>query len=134
MTSEQEMAVATVRRFVDREVIPVASAMERSGEYPDALVEQMIHLGLFGLNVPEEYGGAAMNYTTFAMIFEELARGWLGLAGILGTHLVVCDILERFGTAGQKQYFLPMLARPLYIFPKMKPGWLEQRNKAHYIL
>jgi alkylation response protein AidB-like acyl-CoA dehydrogenase len=109
--NEREMIVANVRRFVDKEVIPVASAMERRDEYPDALVEQMIEMGLFGLNVPEEFGGAALDYTTFAMVFEELARGWLGLAGILGTHLVVCDIIQRFGTPHQKQRFLPMLAK-----------------------
>lgn len=111
MTGERELIVNTVRQFVDREVIPVASAMERRDEYPDALVEQMVHMGLFGLNVPEEYGGAEMDYTTFAMVFEELARGWLGLAGVLGTHLLVCDILARFATSEQRQRFLPMLAR-----------------------
>jgi alkylation response protein AidB-like acyl-CoA dehydrogenase len=111
MTSERELIVNTVRQFVDNDVIPVASAMERRDEYPDALVAQMEQMGLFGLNVPEEYGGADMDYTTFAMVFEELARGWLGLAGVLGTHLVVCDIVSRFGTAEQKHGYLPMLAR-----------------------
>ena len=109
--TERDLIVNTVRQFVDREVIPVASEMERRDEYPDALVAQMEQMGLFGLNVPEEYGGAEMDYTTFAMVFEELARGWLGLAGVLGTHLVVCDVISRFATADQKQRFLPMLAR-----------------------
>ena len=67
-------------------------------------------LGLFGLNVPEEYGGSEVDYTTFAMIFEELSRGWMGLAGVLGTHLVLCDVLVRFGTEEQKRRFLPGLA------------------------
>jgi alkylation response protein AidB-like acyl-CoA dehydrogenase len=111
MMSERELIVNTVRQFVDKDVIPVASAMERRDEYPDALVAQMEQMGLFGLNVPEEYGGADMDYSTFAMVFEELARGWLGLAGVLGTHLVVCDIVSRFGTARQKRVYLPMLAR-----------------------
>lgn len=110
MTSEQELIVTTVKRFVDREVIPVASAMEHRNEYPHALVEEMRKMGLFGLNVPEEYGGAAIDYTTFAMIFEELSRGWLGLAGVIGTHSVLCDVLVRFGTAEQKRRFLPGLA------------------------
>jgi alkylation response protein AidB-like acyl-CoA dehydrogenase len=109
--NERALIASTVRQFVDKEVVPVASAMERRDEYPDALVEQMIQLGLFGLNVPEQYGGAEVDYTTFAMVFEELARGWLGLAGILGTHLVVCDVISRFGTAQQKERFLPILAR-----------------------
>ncbi len=109
--TERDLIVNTVRQFVAREVIPVASEMERRDEYPDALVAQMEQMGLFGLNVPEEYGGAEMDYTTFAMVFEELARGWLGLAGVLGTHLVVCDVISRFATADQKQRYLPMLAR-----------------------
>lgn len=111
MTIERELIVSTVRQFVDKDVIPVASAMERRDEYPDTLVAQMEQMGLFGLNVPEEYGGADLDYSTFAMVFEELARGWLGLAGVLGTHLVVCDIVSRFGTAEQKRAYLPMLAR-----------------------
>jgi alkylation response protein AidB-like acyl-CoA dehydrogenase len=110
LTSEQQLIVSTVRQFVDKEVIPVASGMEHRNEYPHALVEQMKKMGLFGLNVPEEFGGAAVDYTTFAMIFEELSRGWLGLAGVIGTHSVLCDVLIRFGTAEQKQRFLPRLA------------------------
>jgi alkylation response protein AidB-like acyl-CoA dehydrogenase len=98
LSSEQELMVATVRQFVDKEVVPVASAMEHRNEYPHALVEQMRAMGLFGLNVPEEFGGAEIDFTTFAMIFEELSRGWLGLAGIIGTHSVLCDVLIRFGT------------------------------------
>jgi len=108
---EQELIVKTVREFVDREVMPVASAMEHRDEYPTALVQQMIGIGLFGLNVPAEYDGVAVDYTTFARVFEELARGWLGLAGILGTHLVICDVIATFGTDEQKRRFLPTLAR-----------------------
>jgi len=107
----QQLVARTVREFVDREVIPVASAMEHRDEYPDGLVETMKTLGLFGLNVPEEYGGNEVDYTTFAIVFEELARGWMGLAGILGAHLVLCDVLVRFGTDAQKQQYLPRLAR-----------------------
>ena len=110
LTSEQELMVATVRRFVDKEVMPVASAMEHRNEYPHALVEQMRKMGLFGLNVPEEYGGAGVDYTTIAMIFEELSRGWLGLAGVIGTHSVLCDVLIRYGAEEQKRRFLPALA------------------------
>ena len=102
--------VATVRQFVDKEVVPIASAMEHRNEYPHALVAEMRKMGLFGLNVPEQYGGAEIDFTTFAMIFEELSRGWLGLAGVIGTHSVLCDVLIRFGTEEQKQRFLPGLA------------------------
>ncbi|MDP8979566.1 MAG: acyl-CoA dehydrogenase family protein [Acidobacteriota bacterium] len=108
---ERELMVNTVRRFVDNEVIPVASRLEHAGEYPHALVEQMKALGLFGLNVPEEYGGAGVDYTTYARINEEISRGWMGLAGVLGTHSVLCDVVSRFGTENQKGRFLPGLAR-----------------------
>ena len=107
----QQLIAKTVRVFVDREVIPVASAMEHRDEYPDHLVETMKELGLFGLNVPEEYGGNEVDYTTFAIVFEELARGWMGLAGVLGAHLVLCDVLVRFGTDDQKARYLPRLAK-----------------------
>ncbi|HYL34297.1 MAG TPA: acyl-CoA dehydrogenase family protein [Bryobacteraceae bacterium] len=110
LSSEQQLIVDTVRRFVEREVTPVASAMEHRNEYPHELVGQMRKIGLFGLNVPEEYGGAGVGYATFAMVFEELARGWLGLAGVIGTHSVLCDVLLRFGTEEQKRRFLPGLA------------------------
>jgi alkylation response protein AidB-like acyl-CoA dehydrogenase len=110
LNSEQELIVGTVRKFVAKEVIPVASDMEHRNEYPHALVAQMQELGLFGLNIPEDYGGIGVDYTTFAMIFEELARGWLGLSGIVGSHSVLSDVLVRFGTEEQKRRFLPGLA------------------------
>jgi alkylation response protein AidB-like acyl-CoA dehydrogenase len=109
-TEEQRLILRTVREFVDREVIPVASAMEHRDEYPHALADQMAKLGLFGLNIPEEYGGTEVDYVTFAHIFTELSRGWLGLAGIIGTHLVLCDVMVRFATEDQKRRFLPGLA------------------------
>src|SRR5215510_10169642 len=110
LTSEQEQIVQTVRMFVDAEVIPVATEMEHRDEYPYALVEQMKRLGLFGANIPEAYGGLDLDYVTYAAVFEELARGWLGLAGVVGTHSVMCDVLNRFGTEEQKRRFLPKLA------------------------
>jgi alkylation response protein AidB-like acyl-CoA dehydrogenase len=110
-SSERKLIVDTVRRFVEKEVLPVASEMEHRNEYPHQLVAQMQAMGLFGLNVPDEYGGANVDYTTFAMVFEELSKGWLGLAGVIGTHSVLCDVLVRFATAEQKQRFLPGLAR-----------------------
>jgi alkylation response protein AidB-like acyl-CoA dehydrogenase len=111
LSEHQRMVAQTVRDFVEREVIPVATDMEHRNEYPHALVETMKALGLFGLNVPDSYGGAEIDYTTFAMVFEELSRGWMGLAGIVGTHSVLCDVLARFGTEDQKQRFLPRLAK-----------------------
>src|ERR1700744_2434439 len=96
VTEEQQLILRTVREFVEREVIPVASAMEHRGEYPFELANQMAAMGLFGLNIPEEFGGTEVDYVTFARIFAELSRGWLGLAGIIGTHLVLADVLCRF--------------------------------------
>lgn len=110
LTDEQQLILSTVRQFVEKEVIPVASAMEHGDEYPHALVSQMKEMGLFGLNIPEAYGGAEVDTTTFAMIFEEISRGWLGLAGILGSNSVMCDVIVRFGTDEQKCRYLPSLA------------------------
>jgi len=111
LTEDQRLVQKTVREFVDRDVMPVASAMEHRDEYPEALVETMKSMGLFGLNIPEAYGGADVGYTTFAIVFEGLARGWMGLAGIVGSHLVLSDVLVRFGTESQKKRFLPGLAK-----------------------
>lgn len=107
---EQELIIGTVRKFVAREVIPVASEMEHRNEYPHDLVRQMREMGLFGLNIPEEYGGAGIDTATFAMVFEEISRGWLGLAGVIGSNSVMCDVLARFGTEEQKRRFLPAMA------------------------
>jgi len=111
LAEDQQLVVNTIREFVERDVVPVASDMEHRGEYPHALVETMKELGLFGLNIPEEYGGNPVDYTTFAVVFEELSRGWMALAGIIGTHLVLSDVLVRYGTDEQKRQFLPRLAR-----------------------
>ena len=111
LNEEEQLILATVRKFLDNEVAPVASALEHRNEYPTDIVEGMKKLGLFGANVPEEYGGLNLSYTVFAMIFEEISRVWMGLAGILGTHTVLCDVIARFGTPEQKEWFLPTLAR-----------------------
>ena len=106
----QQHIVANVRQFVERHVTPVASALEHRDEYPHEIVAGMKELGLFGCNVPEEYGGLALSYTTFALVIEELARGWMSIVGPIGTHSVICDIINRFGTDEQKRAFLPGLA------------------------
>jgi Acyl-CoA dehydrogenases len=111
LSDEEQLMLATVRRFLEREVAPVASELEHRNEYPTEIVERMKELNLFGANVPEVYGGLELSYTVFAMIFEEISRVWMGLAGILGTHTVLCDVLARFGTEEQKQKYLPVMAR-----------------------
>src|SRR5690349_18834107 len=111
LDEEEQLILATIKRFLEKEVIPVASELEHRNEYPSALVERMKEIGLFGANVAEAYGGQDLSYTLYAMIFEEISRAWMGLAGVVGTHSVLCDVLATFGTEEQKHWFLPDLAR-----------------------
>jgi alkylation response protein AidB-like acyl-CoA dehydrogenase len=106
----QQQILSSIREFVERQVIPLASQIENNHEYPHEIVEVMKELGLFSCNVPEEYGGLGLSYTTFALIVEELSRGWMSLVGPIGTHSVICDIINRYGTGEQKREFLPGLA------------------------
>jgi len=107
----REEIVSTVRRFVEREVLPVASDLEHRNEYPHALVERMNELGLFGATIPQEYGGLGLDVTTYAMVVEELCRGWMSLSGVLNTHLMLAYMLRVYGTAAQKERYLPAMAR-----------------------
>jgi len=107
----REEIVSTVRRFVEREVLPVASELEHRDEYPHALVERMKELGLFGATIPQEYGGLGLDVTTYAMVVEELSRGWMSLSGVLNTHLLLAYLLRVHGTEDQKQRYLPPMAR-----------------------
>ncbi len=102
--------VETVRRFVEREVIPVASGLEHADEYPEAIVEQMKAMGLFGVAVPEEYGGLGLDLVTYASIVEELAYGWMSLSGVVNTHTIAVSLLVAHGTEEQKKRWLPRLA------------------------
>jgi len=106
----REEVVATVRRFVAREVIPVASDLERADAYPDELVGQMKELGLFGVTIPEEYGGLGLDLLTYIGIVEELCYGWMSLSGIINTHAMCATNILSFGTEAQKQRWLPDLA------------------------
>jgi alkylation response protein AidB-like acyl-CoA dehydrogenase len=110
LTDDEQTIVATVRRFVDREVQPVVHELEHSNAYPEALIEQMKELGVYGLVVPESYGGLQVSTACFAAVTEELARGWMSLAGAMGGHSVVVSLLARFGTEEQKEKYLPALA------------------------
>ena len=102
--------IATVRRWVARDVIPVASDLEHSDEYPDAIVEQMKQLGLFGITIPEEYGGLGLDLFTYIGVIEELSYGWMSLSGIVNTHTMCALNILRYGTDSQKQKWLPELA------------------------
>ena len=110
LNDEQRLFRDTLRNFVDKEIVPVARDWEQSGRYPTEIVEGMKQLGLFGLAVPEEYGGLAADTVSFALTFEEISRGWMGIAGILGSHSVSCFMLARHGTEEQKARYLPDLA------------------------
>ena len=106
----QQDVVASIRQFVERHVMPVASRLEHADAYPTEIVAGMKDLGLFGAGVPAEYGGLGLDTVTYAMIIEELARGWMSVVGPLGTHSVICDIIHRFGSEAQRRAFLPGLA------------------------
>ena len=110
LTQDQKDFQEAIRAFVDKEIIPVARDMEHSGEYPTAIVEHMKEMGLFGMTIPEEFGGLGVDMTTFSIVFEELSRGWMGVAGILGSHSMACFIISKNGTPEQKAKYLPELA------------------------
>ena len=109
-TDEQKAITEMVRQFVDNEVLPIAEEHDHEDKFPDALVEQMRELGLFGVTIPEEYGGMGLDLTTYAMIVEELSRGWISVSGIVNTHFIGSYLLMKFGTDEQKQEFLPKMA------------------------
>ncbi len=103
--------VNMVRDFVRRDVDPVSSEYERDDIFPAELVEKMKEMGLFGITLPEEYGGMGLDYTTFAIIFEELSKGWMSVSGVIGTHHIMTHVISEYGTEEQKQRFLPAMAR-----------------------
>jgi len=109
--SEARRAIVnTIREFVRREVTPVASQMEHADEYPVELVERMKELGLFGAIIPEEYGGLELDIGTYALIIEEICRGWMSLSGVLNSHLIMAYMVATNGTQEQKERFLPLMA------------------------
>ncbi|GAB38472.1 acyl-CoA dehydrogenase [Gordonia sputi NBRC 100414] len=110
LTDTQEDIVAAVRRFVDAEIIPTAQQLEHDDAYPQKIVDGMAQLGLFGLMIPEEYGGLGESLLTYALCVEELARGWMSVSGVINTHFIVAYMLRQHGTDEQKQRFLPRMA------------------------
>ncbi len=110
LSAEQRLFRDTVRAFAEAEIRPVAAEMEASGEYPERIVGKMRQLGLFGLTIPEEFGGMAADLLSYALAFEEISRCWMGVAGILGSHSLSCWMIAAYGTADQKRAYLPELA------------------------
>ena len=102
--------VSAVREFVQRDVVPTAMRCENDDIYPAELVEQMKEMGLFGITIPEEYGGLGLDFTTFAIIFEELSKGWMSISGPIGTHHIMAEVVAKYGTLEQKQRWLPRMA------------------------
>ncbi|MDW6058993.1 acyl-CoA dehydrogenase family protein [Streptomyces sp. FXJ1.4098] len=110
LTDVQQEILATVRDFVDKEILPVATELEHRDEYPAQIVEGLKELGVFGLMIPEEYGGLGESLLTYALCVEEIARGWMSVSGIINTHFIVAYMLKQHGTQEQKEYFLPKMA------------------------
>ncbi|MBD0323151.1 MAG: acyl-CoA dehydrogenase family protein [Aldersonia sp.] len=110
LTDEEAFLVATVRDFVNRDVKPTVQQVEHANEYPEKWIDQMKHIGIYGLVIPEEYGGSPVSMPCYARVTEELARGWMSLAGAMGGHTVVAKLLTLFGTEDQKQHYLPRMA------------------------
>ena len=110
LTSDQRDILAAVKEFVDNEIIPVATELEHADEYPQAIVDGLKEMGVFGLMIPEEYGGLGESLLTYALVVEEIARGWMSVSGVINTHFIVSYMLVQHGTEEQKQKYLPRMA------------------------
>ena len=110
LTDEQRAITEMVRQFVDEQVIPIAEEYDHEDKFPEGVVEQMKELGLFGVTIPDRYDGMGLDLATYAMIVEELSRGWISISGIVNTHFIGSYLLMKFGTEEQKQRYLPRMA------------------------
>jgi alkylation response protein AidB-like acyl-CoA dehydrogenase len=110
MTDEQQAITEMVHQFADEQILPNAEHFDHEDEFPEAIVEQMKELGLFGVTIPEEYGGMGLDLTTYAMIVEELSRGWISISGVINTHFIGSYLLMKFGSEEQRQKYLPRMA------------------------
>ena len=110
LNDDEAMLVETVRQFVNKEVRPTVREREHANEYPEAWIEQMKRIGIYGLAIPEEYGGTPVSMPCYVLVTQELARGWMSLAGAMGGHTVVAKLLTLFGTDEQKRHYLPPMA------------------------
>ena len=110
ITDDQKAIVEMVRQFVDEQILPNAEEYDHEDKFPEPIVEQMKELGLFGVTIPEEYGGMGLDLSTYTLIVEELSRGWISISGVVNTHFIGSYLLMKFGTDEQKDYFLPKMA------------------------
>jgi alkylation response protein AidB-like acyl-CoA dehydrogenase len=109
-TDEQQAITEMVRQFTDEQIIPNAEKYDHEDSFPEPIVEQMKELGLFGITIPEEYGGLGLDLTTYSMVVEELSRGWISISGVINTHFIGTYLLLKFGSEEQKQKYLPKMA------------------------
>jgi alkylation response protein AidB-like acyl-CoA dehydrogenase len=110
LSEDQSEILKAVRQFVDEQIIPVAQELEHADEYPTEIIEGLKELGVFGLTIPEEFGGLGESLLTYALVVEEIARGWMSVSGVINTHFIVAYMLLRHGTPEQKQKYLPRMA------------------------
>jgi alkylation response protein AidB-like acyl-CoA dehydrogenase len=110
LTDDQRDILAAVREFVDEQIIPVANDLEHADEYPQEIVDGLKELGVFGLMIPEEHGGLGESLLTYALVVEEIARGWMSVSGVINTHFIVAWMLMQHGTPEQKAHYLPLMA------------------------
>src|SRR5690625_1497640 len=110
LTQEQQEILKVVRQFVDNEILPVATELEHKDEYPSDIVDGLKELGIFGLMIPEEYGGLGESLLTYALAVEEISRGWMSVSGVINTHFIVAYMLMHHGTQEQRDKYLPRMA------------------------
>src|SRR5688572_5788977 len=110
LTEDQIEILKAVRQFVDERIIPVAQELEHADEYPTEIVEGLKELGVFGLTIPEEFGGLGESLLTYALVVEEIARGWMSVSGVINTHFIVAYMIKQHGTPEQKDHYLPRMA------------------------
>lgn len=110
LTDIQQEILSTVRNFVDKEIIPHAQELEHADAYPQEIVDGLKELGIFGLMIPEEYGGLGESLLTYALVVEEIARGWMSVSGVINTHFIVAYMIKQHGTQEQKEHYLPRMA------------------------
>src|ERR1700750_901315 len=110
LTDVQQEILRTVKSFVDKEILPHATELEHKDEFPEAIVDGMKEMGLFGLTIGEEYGGLGESLLTYALVVEQIARGWMSISGVINTHFIVAYMIAQHGTEEQKQRLLPKMA------------------------
>src|SRR6476660_5944187 len=110
LTEDQTEILKAVRTFVEEKILPVATELEHADEYPQEIVDGMKELGIFGLTIAEEYGGLGESLLTYALVVEEIARGWMSVSGVINTHFIVAYMLRQHGTDEQKSRLLPLMA------------------------